>query len=113
MFTDNLALNKPCQQKSNLNDQYVAAKAVNGKLDDFTHTLSGPDGNWWMVDLEKKFHVGSIKIFNRLENNCYLCMYNYNRDSICYYCAIFNEAKYLVYFIKLTSLFCRKSGFSK
>jgi len=42
MLTDNLALNKPCQQKSNLNDQYVAAKAVNGKLDDFTHTLSGP-----------------------------------------------------------------------
>jgi len=32
-------------------------------------------------------------------------MYNYNRDSICYYSVIFNEAKFLVYFIKLTSFF--------
>jgi len=81
MLTDNLALHKTCQQKSNLN-QYVAAKAVNGILDDFTHTSSGAVGNWWKVDLEKKFHVGSIKIHNRKGDNCQLCMYSYNRDSI-------------------------------
>jgi len=112
IIVDNLALYKPCQQSTTYGG-LLAAKAVNGKLDDFTHTESEPAGKWWMVDLKEKFHVSSIRIYNRLENNCNFCMYNYKRDSIFYiYSAIFNEAKYLVYFIKLTSFFCRKSDFS-
>jgi len=57
--------------------QHEANNAVNGKIDDFTHTLREVAEKWWMVDLEKKFHVSSIKIWNRQDNNCNQCMYKY------------------------------------
>jgi len=65
MIADNLALNKHCQQSTTY-DGHLAGKAVNGKFNDFTHTDPEPArGKWWMVDLKEKFHVSSIKIYNR------------------------------------------------
>jgi len=84
MVADNLAYNKSCRQTDTY-DQYRAEKAVNGELNDFTHTKSESVEEWWMVDLEAKFHVSRIKIYNRKENSCYHCMYHYNRGGTCYY----------------------------
>jgi len=83
MIVDNLALTKPCQQSTTFGG-HLAGKAVNGKFYDFTHTDPEHDGKWWMVDLKEKFHVSSIKIYNRKDKGYLHCVYNYNRDSTCY-----------------------------
>jgi len=84
MITDNLALYKPCRQSTTY-DGHLAGKAVNGKLDDFTQTNPEPAGKWWMVDLEEKFHVSRIKIYNRKYKGYLHCIYNYNRYGACCY----------------------------
>jgi len=84
MIADDLALYKPCQQSTTY-DGHLAGKAVDGKFDDFTHTESGPAEKWWMVDLKEKFHVSSIKIYNRKDKGYLHCIYNYNGYSTCCY----------------------------
>jgi len=54
-----------------MSGQHQAENAVNGKTDDFTHTLREPGRKWWMVDLEKNFYVSSLKIWNRLTFGIY------------------------------------------
>ena len=64
----NLALRKKATQSSDYNDDpsvYPAINAVNGKLDDFTHTKSDTENQWWMVDLESAYNVTTVELYNR------------------------------------------------
>lgn len=59
----NLALNKPAKQSSLL---FAAEKAVDGNYDSFSHTADGDTSTkWWQVNLEKKYVIGEIKLYNR------------------------------------------------
>ena len=67
-ITGNIALGKTATQSSYYNNDpsaYPAGNAVNGKLDDFSHTLSETTNQWWMVDLEKPYDVTTIELYNR------------------------------------------------
>ncbi|XP_067943020.1 uncharacterized protein [Watersipora subatra] len=66
----NLALNRPAQQSSTLNS-YTADLAVNGGAGDFTHTLSSDEDKWWIVNLQTKYSVGRIILYNRNEAQYY------------------------------------------
>ena len=68
LIAGNLALGKTATQSTDYNDDpsaYPAGNAVNGKLDDFSHTLSETTNQWWMVDLEKPYDVTAIELYNR------------------------------------------------
>ena len=68
LIAGNLALGKTATQSTDYNNDpsaYPAGNAVNGKLDDFSHTLSGTTNQWWMVDLEKPYDVTNIELYNR------------------------------------------------
>ena len=89
LIVDNLALGKTATQSTDHNNDpsaYPAGNAVNGKLDDFSHTLSETTNQWWMVDLEKPYDVTAIELYNRLDPQfceyihrfCYIiCNVNY------------------------------------
>ena len=77
VVADNLALGKTATQSSDYNNDpsaYPAGNAVNGKLDDFSHTLSNTTNQWWMVDLKKPYDVTTIEIYNRPG----FCEYNHS-----------------------------------
>ena len=49
---------------------FPANKAVNGDLNDFTHTDSSLTGDdWWRVDLGRAYILDRIVVYNR-ENLC-------------------------------------------
>ena len=82
LIVDNLALGKTATQSSdyyNNPSAYPASNAVNGKLDDFTHTLTDTTNQWWMVDLEKPYNVTTIELYNR--QNPMLCEYEKLQNS--------------------------------
>ena len=64
-----MALNKPAEQSSDLNVRvFPASKAVNGITDeanDFSHTEPSDYLKWWKVDLEAKYSIGRIELYNR------------------------------------------------
>ena len=62
---DNIALGKQANQSST-HHIYDAGKAVNGNFSyyNFSHTgYTKPF--WWMVDLQKVYSIGEIKLYNR------------------------------------------------
>ena len=64
----NVALNKPASQSSTYSASYPASKAVNGITDgssDFSHTNASNRVKWWKVDLQAKYTIGRIKLYNR------------------------------------------------
>ena len=64
----NLALNKPAEQISDYSADYPASNAVNGITDlssDYTLTESSDGEKWWKVDLEDKYSIGRIELYNR------------------------------------------------
>ena len=64
---DNLALNQPAVQSSQLGE-FSPDIGVNGNLADFTHTLAGselPAAAWWEVDLGADSDVGYVVLWNR------------------------------------------------
>ena len=65
----NLALNKPATQSSEYkNGQYPARRAVNGGLEDFSHTAEGETGTkWWKVDLQAAYNIRKILLYNRAQ----------------------------------------------
>ena len=70
MFTGrvNIALNKPAEQSSDYRAYYPASRAVNGIIqgdDEFSHTLNSGGIKWWKVNLENKYSLGQIKLYNR------------------------------------------------
>ena len=73
----NLALNKPTEQINDDDDAtYPASNAVNGITDsssDYTLTESSDGEKWWKVDLEDKYSIGRIDLFNRPDSD--ECMY--------------------------------------
>ena len=65
---ENLALNKPATQSTSYSDDYLADKAVNGitgDTSDCSHTASGDKSKWWKVDLQSKYSIGKILLYNR------------------------------------------------
>ena len=65
----NLAVNKPADQIDTWanNPQFGAYKAVNGITDDisdFTFTRTSNGIKWWKVDLEAKYTIGRILLYN-------------------------------------------------
>ena len=45
---------------------YPASNAVNGDLNDFTHTGSSVTGDdWWRVDLRRAYILDRIVVYNR------------------------------------------------
>ena len=69
---ENLALNKPAEQSTTLENIYQAEIAVNGLYGDFTHTEDSGGTQWWKVDLEGRYSIAKIKIYNR-RNCCRKC----------------------------------------
>ena len=68
VIADNLALGKTATQSSDYNNDpsaRPAGNAVNGKLEDFSHTRSETTNQWWMVDLWKPYDVTTIELYNR------------------------------------------------
>ncbi|XP_067943686.1 receptor-type tyrosine-protein phosphatase delta-like isoform X3 [Watersipora subatra] len=64
----NLASNKPTRQSTEYNVNgmnFSASNAVNGRLDDFSHTGENKTFNWWKVDLGRKYSLGSIILHDR------------------------------------------------
>ncbi len=64
---NNLAFAKPATQDSTWSP-YAAARAVNGRLDDYQHTQNTQNA-WWQVDLGQQHAISAIDIYNR-ENCC-------------------------------------------
>ena len=63
----NVALNKTARQSSTYKaiDGYSAYKAVNGILDDFSHTADRDTHRWWKVDLGKLHSIYRIVLYNK------------------------------------------------
>jgi hypothetical protein len=62
----NVAIGKDATQSSNFNGKaFAASKAVDGKMNTFSHTGTSEYGVWWEVDLGDSFPIESIKILNR------------------------------------------------
>ena len=63
---NNIAVGKPSRQSSTLN-YFVASRAVDGKLNTFSHTNVATSGSpvWWEVNLENEFPIESVTILNR------------------------------------------------
>ena len=66
----NIAINKPAAQSSDYSKKYPATNAVNGDIDDFSHTLPD-DAKWWKVNLVAKYSIRRIELYNRKG----FCMY--------------------------------------
>jgi hypothetical protein len=64
----NVAIGKDATQSSTFKDK-VASKAVDGKMNSFSHTGSDNCGGWWQIDLGDSFTIESIKILNRWCSN--------------------------------------------
>ena len=64
---ENLALNKPAEQSTTLAqaDRVEAGIAVNGDYNDYTHTEQSGGTRWWKVDLQGRYSIAKIKIYNR------------------------------------------------
>ena len=77
---ENLALNKPATQSTNYSNDYLADKAVNGITGDKTdcsHTAGGDKSKWWKVDLQAKYSIGRILLYNRPDHcklYCKICL---------------------------------------
>ena len=68
----NIALNMPTEQSSTMMP-YTSDRAVNGKIDDYTHTTTElpKQIEWWKVNLGARYNVRRIKLFNRqLSHQC-------------------------------------------
>ena len=67
----NVALNNTARQSSTYKakDEYSAYKAVNGILDDFSHTADRYIHRWWKVDLGKVHSIYWIVLYNK-EGSC-------------------------------------------
>lgn len=63
---DNLALNRPVSESSNIG--FAAANGNNDALGDFTHTSNADPSPFWQVDLEGAYYIDSVVIHNR--DNC-------------------------------------------
>ena len=65
----NLALNKPARDSHSADESlYPASKAVNGKYgdaNDFSLTDVTSDIKWWTVNLQSKYSIGGITLYNR------------------------------------------------
>ena len=61
---DNLALGKPTIQSSQLGT-FTPSLAVDGDLNNFTHTAAGQSPAVWEVDLLDVFEIAAIDIYNR------------------------------------------------
>ena len=72
----NLALNKSAEQINDYSAAYQASNAVNGITDDYTLTESSNGEKWWKVDLEDKYSIGRIELYNSPESD--ECMYCYS-----------------------------------
>ena len=75
----NLALNKSAEQIDDYSADYPASNAVNGITDsisDYTLTESSDGEKWWKVDLEDKYSIGRIELYNRPDPD--ECMYCYS-----------------------------------
>ena len=71
VFSGNVALGKPARQ-SRTDGSAPAARAVDGSTnpdfwrgDSCTFSKASTSHNWWAVDLQEKFYVHSVTIFNR------------------------------------------------
>lgn len=62
--TANLALGKPATQSSEYGG-FPASNATNGNLGDFTHTASNDSNASLTVDLQGKFDLDTVVLFNR------------------------------------------------
>ncbi|XP_064622005.1 fucolectin-like [Lineus longissimus] len=67
----NIAFKKPAMQRDNDYKGY-AAKAVDGdteanyfKGQSCTHTQAGLGNNWWAVDLQARYSISSVVLYNR------------------------------------------------
>ena len=69
----NLALNKPARHSHPANEKdYPASKAVNGiygDADDFSVTDVTSDIKWWTVNLQSKYSIARITLYNRATSN--------------------------------------------
>jgi hypothetical protein len=65
-LTTNLALGKPAQQSSVYSAVYSPDKGVDGRKDNFFHTLSEPNP-WWQVDLQDNYQLSYIMLYNRTD----------------------------------------------
>ena len=74
LFLDNIARNKDTKQSSDYGKDYKSGNAVNGNLNDFTHTKDEIN-QWWMVDLGSIYDVTHIQLYNRRDlGGEYLCV---------------------------------------
>ena len=61
---NNLAYNKPARQSSTSNTD-AASNALNGIFTDYSQTETNDDPKWWTVDLQSKYSIGRIKLYER------------------------------------------------
>jgi hypothetical protein len=63
----NVAVGKDATQSSDFKGKamFAASKAVDDKVNSFSHTGRSECGVWWEVDLGDSFPIESIKILNR------------------------------------------------
>ena len=69
-------MNKPAEQINDYSADYPASKAVNGQSNDYTLTESSDGEKWWKVDLEDKYSIGRIELYNRPNPDECKCCYS-------------------------------------
>ena len=60
----NLAQEKPTGQGST-SGSGTSSNAVNGIFTDYSSTETSNDPKWWTVDLQSKYSIGRIELYNR------------------------------------------------
>ena len=46
---------------------HSAGNAVNGIFTDYSQTETSNDPKWWTVDLQSKYSIGKVELYNRKE----------------------------------------------
>ncbi len=72
----NLAASGTATQSSNLSASYLANKAIDGDINNFSHTSNQDQNAWWQIDLGSVQDISFMNIYNRA-NCCQIRLEDY------------------------------------